>query len=97
VDTLGWVSGTTGLHTTKSAFSEKEEYLCFAVVLRYGFATRTKSARVLWWYGYEQSAPPHCFVFQLTAQLEGGSRMRESRSYGSVRGAISDGRPYRNT
>jgi hypothetical protein len=29
--------------------------------------------------------------------LQGGSRMRESRSYGSVRGAISDGRPYRNT
>jgi hypothetical protein len=23
--------------------------------------------------------------------------MRQSRSYGSVRGAISDGRPYRNT
>jgi hypothetical protein len=23
--------------------------------------------------------------------------MRESRSYGSVRGAISDGRPYRNS
>jgi hypothetical protein len=29
--------------------------------------------------------------------IQGGSRMRESRSYGSVRGAISDGRPYRNT
>ena len=28
--------------------------------------------------------------------LQGGSRMRESCSYGSVRGAISDGRPYRN-
>jgi hypothetical protein len=30
------------------------------------------------------------------SSLQGGSRMRESRSYGSVRGAISDGRPYRN-
>ena len=29
--------------------------------------------------------------------IQGGSRMRESRSYGSVRGAISDGRPYRDT
>ena len=29
--------------------------------------------------------------------IRGGSRMRESRSYGSVRGAISDGRPYRDT
>ena len=28
--------------------------------------------------------------------IQGGSRMRESRSYGSVRGAISDGRPYRD-
>ena len=28
--------------------------------------------------------------------IQGGSRMRESRSYGSVRGATSDGRPYRN-
>ena len=26
----------------------------------------------------------------------GGSRMRESRSYGSVRGALSNGRPYRD-
>jgi len=31
------------------------------------------------------------------SSIQGGSRMRESRSYGSVRGAISDGRPYRNT
>jgi hypothetical protein len=29
--------------------------------------------------------------------IQGGSRMRESRSYGSVRGAISDGRPYRDS
>jgi hypothetical protein len=29
--------------------------------------------------------------------IRGGSRMRESRSYGSVRGATSDGRPYRNS
>ena len=26
----------------------------------------------------------------------GGSRMRESRTYGSVRGALSNGRPYRD-
>jgi hypothetical protein len=35
---------------------------------------------------------PHC-----SSLIPGGSRMRESRSYGSVRGAISDGRPYRNS
>ena len=29
--------------------------------------------------------------------IQGGSRMRESRSSGSVRGAISDGRLYRNS
>ena len=29
--------------------------------------------------------------------IQGGSRMRESRSYGSVRGALSDDRPYRNS
>ena len=28
--------------------------------------------------------------------IRGGSRMRESRTYGSVRGAPSNGRPYRN-
>ena len=27
---------------------------------------------------------------------QGGSRMREFRSYGSVRGALSNGRPYRD-
>src|SRR5215470_14379642 len=27
--------------------------------------------------------------------IRGGSRMRESRTYGSVRGALSNGRPYR--
>jgi len=32
-----------------------------------------------------------------SSYIQGGSRMRESRSYGSVRGATSDGRPYRNT
>src|SRR5215469_18411866 len=28
--------------------------------------------------------------------IRGGSRMRASRTYGSVRGALSNGRPYRN-
>ena len=28
---------------------------------------------------------------------QGGSRMREFRSYGSVRGALSNGRPYRDS
>ena len=31
----------------------------------------------------------------LPSNTRGGSRMRESRSYGSVRGASSNGRPYR--
>jgi len=41
------------------------------------------------WAVYEE--PPS------SSLIRGGSRMRESRSYGSVRGAISDGRPYRTT
>ena len=34
-----------------------------------------------------------CASSRLARLLRGGSCMRESRSYGSVRGAISDGRP----
>src|SRR5271165_6125001 len=30
------------------------------------------------------------------SHTRGGSRMRESRTYGSVRGALSNGRPYRD-
>ncbi len=30
------------------------------------------------------------------SNTRGGSRMRESRTYGSVRGALSNERPYRN-
>ena len=30
------------------------------------------------------------------SDTQGGSRMRESRPSGSVRGALSDGRPYRD-
>ena len=30
-----------------------------------------------------------------SSYIQGGSRMRESRSYGSVRGALSNERPYR--
>ena len=32
----------------------------------------------------------------LPSLTRGGSRMRESRTYGSVRGALSNGRPYRD-
>jgi len=32
----------------------------------------------------------------LPSPTRGGSRMRESRTYGSVRGAASNGRPYRD-
>src|SRR5208282_3257765 len=32
----------------------------------------------------------------LPSHTQGGSRMRESRTYGSVRGAPSNGRPYRD-
>src|SRR5882762_1561674 len=32
----------------------------------------------------------------LPSNTQGGSRMRESRTYGSVRGACSNGRPYRD-
>jgi hypothetical protein len=32
----------------------------------------------------------------LIRHTQGGSRMRESRTYGSVRGALSNERPYRN-
>ena len=32
-----------------------------------------------------------------TPLIQGRSRMRKFRSYGSVRGAVSDGRPYRDT
>jgi hypothetical protein len=31
----------------------------------------------------------------LPLSTQGGSRMRESRSYGSVRGTVSNDRPYR--
>lgn len=34
----------------------------------------------------------HCFI----VTIQGGSRMRESRTCGSVRGASSNERPYRN-
>ena len=33
---------------------------------------------------------------QLPSHTRGGSRMRESRTYGSVRGALSNERPYRD-
>ena len=32
----------------------------------------------------------------LPSNTQGGSRMREIRTYGSVRGALSNGRPYRD-
>src|SRR3954453_23929530 len=32
----------------------------------------------------------------LPSNIQGGSRMRESRTYGSVRGALINGRPYRD-
>jgi RNA-directed DNA polymerase len=35
-------------------------------------------------------------AFVLPLNTRGGSRMREIRPYGSVRGALSNGRPYRN-
>src|SRR5208282_759730 len=35
-------------------------------------------------------------VRALPSHTQGGSRMRESRTYGSVRGAPSNGRPYRD-
>jgi hypothetical protein len=38
------------------------------------------------WSAYGKSLPSH---------TRGGSRMRESRTYGSVRGARSNSRPYR--
>src|SRR5215207_6366697 len=34
-------------------------------------------------------------VRQVAVRTRGGSRMREIRSYGSVRGAVGNGRPYR--
>jgi len=43
-------------------------------------------------YGLERIREVHCFV----VTTRGGSRMRESRTYGSVRGALSNGRPYRD-
>ncbi len=33
----------------------------------------------------------------LPSRTRGGSRMRESRTYGSVRGALSNERPYRDS
>ncbi len=39
-----------------------------------------------------QAASP---ISGLPSNTQGGSRMRESRTYGSVRGAPSNGRPYR--
>ena len=48
----------------------------------------------------EEECTRDCAVYEephSSSLIQGGSRMRESRSYGSVRGAISDGRPYRVT
>ena len=48
----------------------------------------------------EEECTRDCAVYEephSSSLIQGGSRMRESRSYGSVRGAISDGRPYRNS
>ena len=41
-----------------------------------------------------QSHTPGLFV-EACRLTRGGSRMREFRTYGSVRGALSNGRPYR--
>lgn len=35
-------------------------------------------------------------MFALTLRIQDRSRMREQRTYGSVRGALSDDRPYRD-
>src|SRR5216683_2178609 len=37
-----------------------------------------------------------CIRRIIAVDTRGGSRMRESRTYGSVRGAPSNGRPYRD-
>ncbi len=37
-----------------------------------------------------------CQTSASPSNTQGGSRMRESRTYGSVRGALSNARPYRN-
>ena len=38
----------------------------------------------------------HGLAFALPSRTRGGSRMRELRPYGSVRGAVSNDRPYRD-
>ena len=52
-----------------------------------------------WWSGGFQF-PAFCILNLGTAStplIQGGSRMRESRTYGSVRGVLGDWHPYRDS
>src|SRR5262249_7157175 len=46
--------------------------------------------------GFPASACIHIRMFALTPFIQGRSRMRESRSYGSVRGVAGDRYPFRD-
>ena len=52
-------------------------------------------------WAQSQTSMPHALerirkvAIASPSHTRGGSRMRESRTYGSVRGALSNGRPYR--
>src|SRR5258708_14831729 len=54
--------------------------------------TRRTQSRESVRQGLERIREVHCFA----VITQGGSRMRESCTYGSVRGALSNGRPYRD-
>src|SRR5260221_11001670 len=54
--------------------------------------TRRTQSRESVSQGLERIREVHCFA----VITQGGSRMRESCTYGSVRGALSNGRPYRD-
>src|SRR5277367_2769672 len=69
---------------------------------RFGGAARRTASRGIgspgWWTTGSPSRVSftHGRACALPSDTRGGSRMRESRTYGSVRGAPSNGRPYRD-
>src|ERR1022692_3181087 len=70
--------------------------------VRFGGAARRTASRGIgspaWWTtGFpSRVSSTHGRACALPSDTQGGSRMRESRTYGFVRGAPSNGRPYRD-
>src|SRR5271166_1770346 len=99
------VSGFFNYHAVSTnsralaAFRHHVTVLCNA---RCGAAARRIAVRGTGWRGLWTTGSPdrvsfiHGRACALPSDTRGGSRMRESRTYGSVRGAPSNGRPYRD-